>query len=329
VVVRRLLAPGRAAALIAAAVLGGAGGASAQGAPPGVKTFSAADVINGTKVTRDACARTPRAVFVEASSEGICIRYYLSGPAKGEAPVVFFTGDILGLDAKGHREVDPGYLTQAPEFIDIASKVWAGRLQAPVIFFGRMGMNGSSGWHGDRRTALEVEVTERALDAIKAKEGLSGFHLVGQSGGAMLVPAVLSARSDIGCAVIASGPMDFHAFTKAYGITFRTKGPRAHYDPMDDVVTIAPKTVGVGASRLFLLTDPADRAVPAIFQNPFVAAIAAKGGHATQILTAGRDAEHHALIEKALFVAGQCLAGESDEAIEARWRGRAGDDLPK
>lgn len=316
-----------AAALLA--VLWGGGSALAQGVPNGVKTFSAADVINGTKVSREACARTRQAVFVEAFGEGVCIRYYLSGPARGEAPVVFFTGDVLGLDAKGRREVEPGYLTQAPEYIDIASKVWAGRLKAPMIFFGRLGLNGSSGWHGDRRTALEVEVTDRALDAIKAREGFSGFHLVGQSGGAMLVPALVAARDDVGCAVIASGPMDFRAFTRAYGITFRTGGPRAHYDPMADVAKIAAKTSGEGGVRLFLLTDPADRAVPAIFQNPMVTALAAKGGHATQILTSGRDAEHHALIEKALFVAGQCVAGEGDAAIDQRWRGRAGDDLPR
>ncbi len=306
-----------------------AGSACAQGVPNGVKTFSAKDVIEGTKVSREACAKTPKAVFVEAFGEGVCIRYYISGPAKGEAPVVFFTGDVLGLDAKGRREVEPGYLTQAPEFIDIAAKVWSQRLKAPMIFFGRLGLNGSSGWHGDRRTALEVAVTDRALEAIKAREGLSGFHLVGQSGGAMLVPALLATRDDIGCAVIASGPMDFRAFTRTYGITFRTGGPRAHYDPMADVPRIAPKTQGDGASRVFLLTDPADRAVPAIFQNPFMVALQSKGGHATQILTAGRDADHHALIEKALFVAGQCAAGEGDDTIDKRWRGRAGDDLPR
>ena len=232
----------RTPALALAAILA-ASGAFAQGAPPqGVKTFSAADVINGTKVSRETCARTAGAVFVEAFGEGVCIRYWLSGPAAGEMPIVFFTGDVLGLDAKGQRTVDPGYLTQAPEFIEIASRVWAKRLGTPMIFFGRLGLNGSSGWHGDRRTALEVEVTRRALDAIKAKERLAGFHLMGQSGGAMLVPALVAARDDVGCAVIASGPLDFRAFTRAYGITFRTQGARAHYDPMSDVAEVAERT---------------------------------------------------------------------------------------
>ena len=305
------------------------GAAHAQSLPPGVKTFSAKDVIEGTKVSREQCAALPEAVFVEAFGEGICIRYYLHGSARGKAAVAFFTGDVLGLSKTGQREVEPGYLTQAPEFIDIASRVWGERLGTPVIYFGRMGMNGSSGWHGDRRTALEAEVTRKALDAIKAREGVIGFHLAGQSGGAMLVPAIVAARDDIGCAVVASGPLDFRAFMSAYGITFRTGGKRAHLDPMAEAPRVAARTAGPDPTRLFLLTDPADTAVPAKFQTPYVAAIDKAGGKAVQILTGGRGPEHHALIEKALFVTRDCIAGKSDAEIDKAWRGRGGDDLPR
>lgn len=320
---------GRVVALALAAGVAVGGTALAQGLPPGVKTFSAKDVIEGTKVTREQCAALPKAVFVEAFGDGICIRYYLHGSARGRKAVVFFTGDVLGLSKSGAREVEPGYLTQAPEFIDIASRVWGERLGAPVIYFGRMGMTGSSGWHGDRRTALEAEVTRKALDAIAAREGTTGFHLAGQSGGALLVPAVLAARDDVGCAVIASGPLDFRAFAKAYGITFRTAGKRAHLDPVAEAPRVAARTVGADPARLFLLTDPADRAVPAKFQTPYVAAIDKAGGRALQILTGGRGAEHHALIEKALFVTGDCIAGRSDAEIAKAWQGRGGDDLPR
>jgi hypothetical protein len=271
----------------------------------------------------------PQAVFVEAFGDGICIRYYLHGSARGKKAVVFFTGDVLGLSKTGTREVEPGYLTQAPEFIDIASRVWRERLGVPVIYFGRMGMTGSSGWHGDRRTALEAEVTAKALDAIAAREGTTGFHLAGQSGGALLVPGLVAARDDVGCAVIASGPLDFRAFTKAYGISFRTAGKRAHLDPMAEAGRVAARTTAADPTRLVLLTDPADTAVPAKFQSPYVAAIEAAGGHALQITTGARGAEHHALIEKALFVTRDCIAGKSDAEIEAAWKGRGGEDLPR
>ncbi len=316
-------------ALALAGLLASPGAASAQGLPQGVKLFSAKDVIEGTKVSREQCAALPKAVFVEAFGDGICVRYYLHGSARGKAAVVFFTGDVLGLSRTGAREVEPGYLTQAPEYIDIASRVWGERLGVPVIYFGRMGMNGSSGWHGDRRTALEAEVTRKALDAIKAREGVVGFHLAGQSGGAMLVPSVVAARDDIGCAVIASGPLDFRAFTRAYGITFRASGKRAHLDPMAEARQVAARTASADPTRLFLLTDPADKAVPAKFQSPYVAAIEKAGGHVLQVTTGARGADHHALIEKALFVTRDCLAGKSDAAIDKAWKGRGGEDLPR
>jgi hypothetical protein len=92
VVSRAALAP-----LALAGLLAGAGSASAQGVPAGVKTFSAKDVIEGTKVSREQCATLPKSVFVEAFGDGICIRYYLHGSARGKAAVVFFTGDVLGV----------------------------------------------------------------------------------------------------------------------------------------------------------------------------------------------------------------------------------------
>ena len=78
-----------------------------------------------------------------------------------------------------------------------------------------------------------------------------------------------------------------------------------------------------------MLTDPKDRAVPAKFQDPFVTALEAAGGRPVQIFTDGRDKDHHALIEKALFVAGECVAETSDADVVRHWQGRAGDDLPR
>ena len=92
---------------------------------------------------------------------------------------------------------------------------------------------------------------------------------------------------------------------------------------------VAARTAGADPTRLFLLTDPADTAVPAKFQNPYVAAIEKAGGKATQVTTGARGAEHHALIEKSLFVTRDCLAGKSDAEIDKAWKGRGGEDLPR
>jgi hypothetical protein len=70
-----------------------------------------------------------------------------------------------------------------------------------AIFLARMGIDGSSGSHRERRTMLELRVMNAALDALKRRHGYEGFHLVGQSGGSTLIGGILALRDDIGCAV--------------------------------------------------------------------------------------------------------------------------------
>ncbi|MBP0574310.1 hypothetical protein J8J27_26770, partial [Mycobacterium tuberculosis] len=77
---------------------------------------------------------------------------------------------------------------------------------------------------------FEVDVTLKALAAIKAKEGIAGFHVAGQSGGALLAMAAVAERDDVACAAVASAPLDLRAFLASDGIPWRTDGRRAHYD---------------------------------------------------------------------------------------------------
>jgi pimeloyl-ACP methyl ester carboxylesterase len=292
-----------------------------------VETFSAKALTEGTTISANACAQIPHAVYVTAFNEGFCIRYYTGGqPLGGEKAVVFFTGDVLGTDGKGHLVADPGYLTGAPEYLDIAARVWSGRLKSPVIFFARMGMHGSSGWHGNRRTRLEIEVTRAALDAIQTKEGIAGFHLVGQSAGGMLAESIAATRDDVGCLVLASTPSDFAQFTRRFGITLKTGTAKsAHYQPMLEAAEIARKT----DLRIIALMDPKDTVVPTPIQLAFVDKLKSLGHPVLTVTTGARGAEHHALIEKALFVTGQCIAGETDAAILKAFGGTGGEDLPR
>jgi pimeloyl-ACP methyl ester carboxylesterase len=290
-----------------------------------VETFTAKALIEGTTLSAKVCAVLPHSVFVTAEGEGLCLRYYTGGSElSGRKAVVFFAGDALGTDGHGHLQADKGYLTGAPEYLEIAAKVWAKRLNAPVIFFARMGMHGSSGWHVNRRTRLEITATRMALDAIKEKEGLAGYHLVGQSGGGVLAEAVAAARDDVGCAVMASTPLDFAQFAKTFGITVRTEGKRAHWDPANDIPALVART----STRLIVLNDPEDKVVPPQSEANFIAAAVTAGKPILHIVTSARGAEHHALAEKALFVTGLCLNGASDEDIEKAYGHTGPDDLP-
>jgi dienelactone hydrolase len=315
----------RVGALTLAALIGVAAPANAQPVAP-VKTFSERDVTQGVKMTAAQCAKLPKAVYVTSFGEGVCMRYYLGAPAKGKQAAVFLSGDVLGLNRQGNRVADAGYLTAAPEYLDAAVTVWSRRFGLPVIFLARPGIYGSSGWQGDRRTVFEVDVTLKAFAAIKVKEGITGFHVAGQSGGALLAMAAAAERDDIACAAVASGPLDLRAFLASDGIPWRTDGRRAHYDMMAKVPDVATKTAA--GMRVMLLTDPQDKFVPAAQQTAFADAVEAAGGKILRIETSGRGADHHALTEKALFSLAMCANNHSDAAILNRYGHSGPDDLP-
>ena len=85
---------------------------------------------------------------------------------------------------------------------DYGSRLYRG----PYFLIARPGAFGSSGHHlKDRRTLLEIRIAMAALDVLKQQYGFKRFHLVGQSGGGHTVAGLAQLRSDIGCAVIASG----------------------------------------------------------------------------------------------------------------------------
>jgi pimeloyl-ACP methyl ester carboxylesterase len=174
-----------------------------------------------------------------------------------------------------------------------------------------MGQHGSSGWQGNRRSELEVAITRAALSAIKEKERIASFDLVGQSAGGMLAIALAASRNDVHCLALASSPSDFALFARTFGISLRTSGRLAHYLPTADIPRLAAKP----DLRVIALTDPKDTIVPPPVQASFVAALRAAGKPVLQVMAHARGDEHHALIEQGLTAASVCAAGKSDEAI--------------
>jgi pimeloyl-ACP methyl ester carboxylesterase len=277
--------------------------------------FSTDDLLKGTRVDRDTCAKRPGTVFVAAMGQEICVAYGLAGVERGKQPVVYLPGDSLAPIGGGRMRVLDGYEGQTPALIANAGRVWAQRLNAPIIFLGRLGMHGTSGWHADRHSQVEVAIANRALDAIKARHGFSGFHLVGQSGGGLVGIGLAARRADLGCVVLASTPLDARAFYKRDRLLFRTTGGLANLDPMAEVKAVAERR----STALFLVGDPGDTVVPYSVQSPYAPALTAAGGRATVIKTPARDAKRHALVEKSFFIARDCLARRPADAIKARF----------
>src|SRR5262249_33096055 len=155
-----------------------------------------------------------------------------------------------------------------------------------AIYLARIGIDGSSGFHEVRHTQLELHVLNAALDAIKRRHHYDGFHLVGQSGGALLVAAFLALRNDIGCAVPGSGPM-------------RWTNPHRSADPALNTVdpsAMIPAIARNHAARLLLVTDPADQTVTIEAQIPFVRSLRQAGGRVDQLFVQSTDPKHHGVV---------------------------------
>src|ERR1700682_306241 len=129
---------------------------------------------------------------------------------------------------------------------------------------------------------LELQFVNAALDAIKQRHGFEGFHLAGQSGGSQLVAGLIGVRKDIACAVAGSGQ-------------FLESNMRG--DPARTYFNAAKRIPDVPQSlRLLVITDPADRQVPAKTQTAYVQKLRNAGHPIPQFMVEGTDDKHHAVV---------------------------------
>jgi len=239
-------------ALAVAALLSGVTGASAD-------IIKKEDMLRGVTITRPQCAAIDQAVWVNAAGRDFCARYYLStAGGEGTRPLVFIQGDYLGrLDPKTWTWVDP---SQAKDInTDDLMRMADGfskMAKTTAIYLARIGVEGTSGNHTARKTLLELDLMNAALDAIKQRYGFEGFHLMGQSGGSKLVGGLIGMRHDIVCAIAGSGPLATPGSPKP------ADPARTFFDLSRSIPIIAQNR----SLRLMLVTDPADKAVPVAAQ---------------------------------------------------------------
>ena len=293
-------------------------------ASAGAETIKASDVYYGTTVSKENCDETGSFVWVTAYGRGFCIRYYMSQVVgAGNRPVVYLSGDkdtarfqadetssfigrffirVLDLidqriSGTKSRDVDTNKLMAR-------AREMSRTTQTTSIYLARMGLDGSSGYHRQRRTMLELQVMNAALDALKRRYGFDGFHLIGQSGGSTLTAAILALRNDIGCAVPGSGRLARLRKRNA------NAGAMEWLDPSGTI----PDIVRNG-SKILVVTDPKDQTVRRKHQDTFVKLFGKAGGHIGQFYVHAPDKKHHHVMDFSLIVAKGCIAKESDEKI--------------
>jgi hypothetical protein len=273
----------------------------------------AEDMLQGVVITQAQCAALPTAVWVRVLNRPFCVRYYLStAGGDGRRPVVFLEGDKLGkMDGRTRNFHDPNKVkdvdtARLDKFADMISK-WT---KTTGIYLARIGVDGTSGHHSARKTLLELYLMNAALDAIKKRHGFEGFHLFGQSGGAILTTGLAGLRSDVACAVPGAG-----AIARAP----KRPGPAAdrsldYFDPAEAI----PAIVKNRSLRLLVVTDPADQTVPGHLQNAFVQRLRQAGGKVEQFLVETTTEKRHGVTPYSQFVVAGCVRGASDQEIASK-----------
>jgi hypothetical protein len=278
--------------------------------PARTDIITMADIARGIVITQAQCAAIPQAVWINALGRNLCMRYYLSTVGgRGLRPVVFLQGDLgFDVDPKTGAWIVPATLKDinTDDLVKYADQM-SKKQKTTAIYFARMGRDGSSGWHRQRHSLLEVQATNLALDAIKQRYGYEGFNVYGHSGGGLLVGGLLSLRTDIGCAVPADGILAPNPMPKASDPALQ------YFDAAAHVATIAQHR----SAQILVITDPADTVVKIANQNPFVEKLSKAGGQVEQFLVEATDAEHHFTTPHAELVMSDCLRGENRDGIAA------------
>jgi dienelactone hydrolase len=266
------------------------------------------DLLRGITAAHAQCEETSQKLWLSVHGRDFCIRYYLStAGGEGPRPVVFLAGDQLGklntktwtwIDTSEAKDIDTDNIM---ELADAFSKM----AKTTAIYLARIGVDGTSGNHTARKTVLELDLMNAALDAIKRRHGFEGFHLAGQSGGSKIAGGLIGLRRDISCAVLGSGPLVLAVNPKS------TDPGRSYFDPAQNIPQVAQNR----SMRLFLITDKADKRVPVAQQTGFIDRLRRAGRKVPQFFVEAIDDNHHGVTVYAELVTAGCVLDRSDEEI--------------
>lgn len=266
--------------------------------PRDQEPFNARDALHGAYSSPEHCAGIPHALWVTVGGAAEAIRYYpvQLDPKRNPIVLVYFPGDVVLRTARGIRLVGTSYTQKTPdELIELMSQ-WAADAGAPAIYVGRPGTFGSSGDHEKRRMPYEIDLMDRTLDLLKQHHGIDRYILVGQSGGAQIVAALLNRRQDISAAVMTAGLLSVHQTVKRWRRIRPVPGGASHpigalYDPLQEIDRIHRDPV----PEIYVISDPRDNVIPLSSHLQYLRKLWSVGLGAHHIYAHGEGPKHHSL----------------------------------
>jgi len=255
------------------------------------------------------CTDQDSALWVEYANGQACIRYFSAVPlAHAPVVIVMFHGD-RNIEMHRAPATIAGNTLRAK---DRQAAALSRRAGVPVVIVARPGTYGSSGNHGQRRQPAEFQALDAALDQLRERYGIGRFVLLGHSGGATVVAALLTlGREDVQCAVMTSGAFALleraQMIRRSKGLPSRegrdTNGLLHPYDPLEHVAGIAQ----VPDRQLFVLGNRNDQVAPFVLQEQFYQALRDAGLPAQLIeAPATAPAFHQLRNDIGLKTAAQC-----------------------
>jgi hypothetical protein len=277
----------------------------------GAEIFKKEDLLRGITITHQQCDATAQTFWLNLHGRDYCVRYYLSvAGGEGGHPVVFLQGDQLGkfnvkswtwIDISDAKDVDTDDIIRMADGFSKAAKTTA-------IYLARIGVDGTSGNHMARKTVLELELMNAALDSLKQRYGYEGFHLAGQSGGSKIAAGLIGLRHDVECAVMGSGPLVAPDDRKS------TDPGRTAFDTTEHIAQVAQNR----SLRPILVTDKADKTVPLVQQTGYADRLRKAGRPVPQLFVEApetADAKHHGVTSYTELVIAGCIQGRTDDEI--------------
>jgi predicted esterase len=276
-----------------------------------IPTWTKLGMLNGASSTEQDCVRADR-VWVSDRGTGYCIRYFKNAvkPADGLA-ILYFTGDFVGSDWDENglpvraKYIGPEGGAALFRSIGMLPRSFKNNL---VMVLSRPGQLGSSGDHKEKYKYHESRVMNAAIDQIKERHKITEIVLTGLSGGALLVANILAKRSDVKCAVMASGAIALQNYAQDVGFSPVVWG--LWQDPMLSVGKIAPSQ-----TQYYVLAGEGDTIRPPVYQKMYADALEAQGFNVHYLLLRTRG-DAHDLEKEALRVANACASGSSPEQVK-------------
>jgi hypothetical protein len=261
------------------------------------------------------CEAVPNRIFVTTPAGTECIAYFVTrGFEARRDAVLYFNGDPSA------EEDNEAWEKRNLEANETMMQFWADQFKVRYVYISRVGLQGSSGNHADRRFPKETIVMNAVADGLKARLGLDTLALAGQSGGSTIAASLLTmGRNDVTCEVLGSAPLELaeqqlYAATRMGFKVMKAAISANVYDPSSHVDSIVARS----DRRIFALGDPADTTVPFKFQSPFIDRVRQAGHHGLAVEVEGLGTDHHDVAWLTLPVAGACLNGVPDDRIASR-----------